>query len=177
MQDPKDHQDQNETVPSFSDPSDPRWSQSPQTAPQPNGSTGSNPYADQPLYAPPGTPQNPYLNQSHSSGQYSQSPYQQQQYPQANYPQPMYQPAGMEPSNVLGIISMVLGIISVVTFGAFLLPQLGAVVCGHISLSKEKTRRGFAISGLVMGYVCLGLGIFMVIGLFAMANMGSSYGW
>ncbi|PQZ90220.1 hypothetical protein CQ018_14585 [Arthrobacter sp. MYb227] len=89
----------------------------------------------------------------------------------------MYQPAAMEASNVLGIISMVLGIISVVTFGAFLLPQLGAIVCGHISLSREKTRRGFAISGLIMGYICLGLGILMVIGLIAVANVGSTYGW
>lgn len=177
MLDPKDQQDQNEAGPSFSDPSDPRWSQRPQVAPQPNAPTGSNPYADQPLYAPPGTPQNPYLQQPKPSGQYSQSHYQQQQHPQANYPQPMYQPVGMEPSNVLGIISMVLGIISVVSLGAFLLPQLGAIVCGHLSLSKEKTRRGFAISGLIMGYICLGLGILFIIGIFALTSMGGAYGW
>lgn len=172
MQDPKDRQGQNGQEPSFSDPSDPRWSQNPRVESPPSGQQGSNPYADQPLYAPPGQPQNPYLNQPKFPNQY-----QQQQYPQENYPQPMYQPAAMEASNVLGIISMVLGIISVVTFGAFLLPQLGAIVCGHISLSREKTRRGFAISGLIMGYICLGLGILMVIGLIAVANVGSTYGW
>lgn len=172
MQDPKDRQDKTEAEPSFSDPSDPRWSQSPKLEPQQSPQQGTTPYADQPLYEPSGAAQNPYLNQPRSSGQYPQ-----QQYPQANYPQPMYQPVGMEPSNVLGIISMVLGIISVVSFGAFLLPQLGAIVCGHISLSKEKTRRGFAISGLIMGYICLGLGLLLVIGIFALGGLGASYGW
>ncbi|MGL3807369.1 DUF4190 domain-containing protein [Paeniglutamicibacter sp. R2-26] len=161
--------------PSFSDPHDPRWSQGATPAPAPGSQPGSlpgpvgNPYGDQPLYAPPGTPQNPYVNQP---------PYPPQGNPQAGHqPQPMYQPPLHQPpmhqpqatgvSNVLGIVSMVAGILGLVTSGMLFLPQLAAVVCGHLSLRRERPHRGFAIAGLVTGYVGLAIGFLAIAGLAA----------
>ncbi len=185
MQDPKDEQNKTEPEPAFSDPTDPRWSQNPyatpaqrptqQPAQQPG--QGTHPYADQPLYAPPGTPQNPYLKQPPYPGQGAGTPgqYPQQPFPQQQYPQPVYQPAAMEQSNVFGIISMVMGIIGLITFGAMMLPQIAAIICGHVSLRREKPRRGFALAGLIMGYLSLGIGLLMFLGLFALAAGGSTF--
>ena len=176
MNDPKDAKNNDGNEPSFSDPHDPRWSQGPsstsvpgnQPAHQPGNQPGpvQNPYQDQPLYAPPGTPRNPYLNQP---------PHAPQENPQAGpYPQPhpMYQPpmnhasmAGV--SNVLGIISMVAGILGLITSGMLFLPQLAAIVCGHLSLRREKPRRGFAIAGLITGYVGLAIGFLIFAGFVA----------
>lgn len=102
----------------------------------------------------------------------------QQQFPPAphhGYPQPAYQPAAMEKSNVFGIISMVAGIVGLITFGSMLLPQIAAIVCGHVSLRKEKPRRGFAVAGLVMGYASLGVGLLAFLGLLALSAVGSMY--
>ena len=69
-----------------------------------------------------------------------------------------------DPSKGLAIASLVMGILSVgLCFG----PLLGipAVICGHIALSKSKKypgqsgARGFAIVGLVTGYI----GIVMIV--------------
>lgn len=165
MQDPRDPNNDDGRDPSFADPHDPRWSQGPAPAPAPGNQPGPerNPYQDQPLYAPPGTPQNPYLNQPPYPGQGTPGP---GAYPQ----QPMHQrptggPAEMEQSNVLGIISMVAGIVGLVTSGMLFLPQLAAIVCGHLSLRREKPRRGFAIAGLVTGYIGLAFGLLLLLGL------------
>ncbi len=70
-------------------------------------------------------------------------------------------------SNVLGIISMVAGILGLVTGGVLFLPQLAAVVCGHLSLRREKPRRGFAIAGLITGYLGLAVGVLVFVGSLA----------
>ena len=184
MNDPKDAKNNDGNEPSFSDPHDPRWSQGPSAVPSPGNQPGSypanppgpyqHPYQNQPLYAPPGTPQNPYLNQpphvpqaNPQAGPYSQ--------PHPMYQQPMNYASAAGASNVLGIISMVAGILGVVTGGALLLPQLAAVVCGHLSLRREKTRRGFAIAGLATGYLVLVGGLLVIVG--AMAAFAGSTGF
>lgn len=141
---------------------------------------GTNPYADQPLYAPEGTAQNPYPGQPPYPGQGNGMPGQYpQQYQQPQYPQqpthPGQRSTAMEGSNVFGIISMVMGIIGLVTFGAMLLPQLAAIVCGHVSLRREKPRRAFALAGLIMGYVSLGIGLLIFLGIFALAAGGVAF--
>ena len=83
------------------------------------------------------------------------------------YQQPMHQPQATGVSNVLGIVSMVAGILGLVTSGMLFLPQLAAVVCGHLSLRRERPHRGFAIAGLVTGYVGLAIGFLVVAGLAA----------
>ncbi|MFF5792756.1 DUF4190 domain-containing protein [Paeniglutamicibacter sp. NPDC012692] len=178
MQDPKDAKNNDGNEPSFADPHDPRWSQGPQATPAPAPAPGNqpfpgrNPYQDQPLYAPPGTPQNPYLNQAPHAPQANPQagPYAQQQ---PMYQQPM-DPASMAGvSNVLGIISMVAGILGLVTGGVLLLPQLAAVVCGHLSLRREKPRRGFAIAGLITGYLVLAGGVLVIAGSLAAVGNAS----
>ena len=186
MQDPKDAKNDDGNEPSFADPHDPRWSQGPQSAsaPAPGNQPGPvrNPYQDQPLYAPPGTPQNPYQNQPlYAPPVTPQNPYQNHapHAPQANpqagpyaqqqpmYQQPMNHTSMAGGSNVLGIISMVAGILGLVTSGMLFLPQLAAIVCGHLSLRREKPFRGFAIAGLITGYVGLAIGFLFFAGFVA----------
>jgi len=68
--------------------------------------------------------------------------------PTQAYPVYAYPPA--PPTNTLAIVSFVL---------AFVV-SLGAVICGHLALGQIKRTgeggRGFAIAGLVLGYVGIG---------------------
>ncbi len=85
-----------------------------------------------------------------------------------------YQAAPQQaPYNVLGIVSFVLSLVGF---------TIVAVILGHISLSQIKRTgergRGFAIAGLVIGYVTLALGILFVIfvvgaGLLAASTSGN----
>lgn len=128
--------------------------------------------------APPTAAGNPYAQGAYGQspyGQppYGQSPYGQPGYSQPSYPQPSYgypQPysyAQPEPKG-LSIASMVCGIAALVGFGFFLLPQIAAVVLGHLGLAREPAGRGFAIAGLVMGYVGLLIAV-VVIAFFVIA--------
>lgn len=78
------------------------------------------------------------------------------------------------PYNVLGIVSFVLSVLGF---------TIVAVILGHISMSQIKRTgergRGFAIAGLVIGYVTLAIGILFIIvivgaGLLA-ASTSSNY--
>ncbi|MCZ2401936.1 DUF4190 domain-containing protein [Paenarthrobacter sp. Z7-10] len=51
---------------------------------------------------------------------------------------------------------MILGIASFVGFGFLILPQIAAVITGHMGLKREQPQgKGFAIAGLVLGYLTL----------------------
>lgn len=98
-------------------------------------------------------------------------------YAQPNpYRQPSYYGVTAEPKG-LSITSMVCGISSVI-LGWFLIPQLAAIITGHLALSREPSGKGMSITGLVLGYLCLlGYGAFwllLVIGLMAYST-GSAY--
>ena len=68
---------------------------------------------------------------------------------------------------VFGIWSLITGILGLCTFGAFLVPEILAIVFGAVSLKNEKSQ-GLAIAGLVCGIIALLLVMFfMVIGIFA----------
>ena len=67
----------------------------------------------------------------------------------------------------MSIIALVLGIVSMVTLGSLFLPQVAAVVLGHLALRREPAGRGMAIAGLVLGYVVIGLGLLFFV-LFAL---------
>jgi len=73
---------------------------------------------------------------------------------------------GPETFNVLAIVSFV---------SAFVI-SLAAVICGHIALSQIKKTgekgRGFAIAGLVLGYVGILAGIITVIVVIALISSG-----
>ncbi|MEO9246966.1 DUF4190 domain-containing protein [Citricoccus nitrophenolicus] len=161
----------------FHDPKHPSWysdaSAPAATPPVPPRSPSQdaaarNPYAEQPLAGPygDGQPQYPI------HGQYPVIANQQQR--QAGSPYPTARPgpgtgAGLgAPVNGMAIAAMVLGIVGVVTGGFLLVPQVLAIILGHLSLNKDRQSRGFAIAGLVMGYLISGfwvLGILGFIGL------------
>jgi hypothetical protein len=74
----------------------------------------------------------------------------------------------------LSIASMVCGIASVL-LGWFLLPQVAAIVTGHLALRREPSGKGMSITGLVLGYLCLlGYGAFWVFVIVAAAMYGSN---
>lgn len=79
-------------------------------------------------------------------------------------PLPPYVPAGQgEPPRgngpgvaalIVGIVALVLAVIPVVSFAAFL-PALAAIVLGIVGLVLQGRRRGTAVAGLVLGGVAL----------------------
>ena len=56
--------------------------------------------------------------------------------------------------------------------GFFLLPQLAAVILGHMALKREPAGKGMAIAGLVMGYV----GIALTVLIFVLIAVGLAVG-
>ena len=129
------------------------------------GESGRTPYAaGQPAYGQPASP-------------YGQpSPYAQPGSPNA-YGQPAYYGAPSAPKS-LSIASMCCGIAALVGFGFFLLPQLAAVILGHLALRREPAGRGMAIAGLVMGYVGIAVTILVLVifGLVIGTARNSGYG-
>ena len=109
------------------------------------GESSRTPYA-------PGQPAQPY-------GQ--PSPYAQPGSPNA-YGQPAYYGVPSAPKT-LSIASMCCGIAALVGFGFFLLPQLAAVILGHLALRREPAGRGMAIAGLVMGYVGIAITVLVLV--------------
>lgn len=74
-----------------------------------------------------------------------------------------YQPPVDKPTNTLAVVSLVFGIASWCVF-----PMLGAIVaivCGHMARSEIRREAGatqgdgFAIAGLLLGYVQLALAV------------------
>jgi len=96
-------------------------------------------------------------------------------------PNPYGQPAyyGMPPAEPKGlsITSMVCGISSVI-LGWFLIPQLAAIITGHLALSREPSGKGMSITGLVLGYLCLlGYGAFWLLFIIGIMAYSTSYGY
>ncbi|NUL44737.1 DUF4190 domain-containing protein [Cellulosimicrobium funkei] len=165
----------------YSDPSAPATPAAPRQAPGHEGAA-RNPYADQPLAGPYGNGQGQYPIQGEypvianpsgqgadghpygprpghtgpwdASGRQAGSPF-----PTAGHPA---QPSG------LAVASMVLGIVGVVTGGFLFVPQILAVILGHVSLRRDRQSRGFAIAGLVMGYLMTGFILLGVLGFMAL---------
>ena len=122
---------------------------------QQNHPNQQNHYPGQPNeYPPQQYPGQPYPPQGYPPQPYAQG------YPgyapaQA-YGQPLYYAPAAEPKG-LSIASMICGIAVYAGFGFFILPQIAAVVLGHMGLAREPGGRGFAIAGLVMGYIGIAL--------------------
>ncbi|RDV10298.1 DUF4190 domain-containing protein [Arthrobacter sp. RT-1] len=120
---------------------------------------GGNPYGQPagayPQQAPYGQPASPY-------GQ-----------PASPYGQPAYYGMPAEPKT-LSIASMVCGIASVI-MGWLLLPQIAAIVTGHMALKREPSGKGMSITGLVLGYLCLlGYGAFWLLLIIGLAYAGTT---
>lgn len=156
----------------------PRGSEAPASPTYDQGQYGQQQYQNQ--YGQPPSPYaqaageqygTPYGQAFNAYGQ-PPSPYAQPATPygQASSPygQPGYYGMPVEPKG-LSIASMVCGIASVI-LGWFLLPQIAAIITGHLALRREPSAKGMSITGLVLGYLCLlGYGAFwlLVIGLAA----------
>jgi Na+/proline symporter len=81
---------------------------------------------------------------------------------QPTQPPDQGQPAGQQPSNGLGLTSMILGIAAiplVCCFGIGFLPGVIAVVLGFLGKKKadsgEATNRGQAMAGLICGAIAV----------------------
>lgn len=127
-------------------PQDPHlWQSQPGGAPQP-------PYSAQ----PPAVPQQPYVY---------------------GYASP-YQPYGVQPIYVQAVphsgvatASLVLGIIGLcIGWCTFGLPSAAAVILGHAGLVETKngqrSGRGAAIAGLILGYLLVIPGVFLAVAVF-----------
>lgn len=122
-------------------------------------------------YGQPGNPYGATYGQPASPYGQGASPYGQPAYGQpAYYGMPAQQPKG------LSIASMVCGIASVIV-GWIMIPQIAAIITGHLALRREPSGKGMSIAGLVLGYLCLlGYGAFwllLIIGL----TYTSTYGY
>ena len=78
------------------------------------------------------------------------------------------QSPGTEPrmSKTLSLISMITGIVGVVFFGFLAISSIAAIVLGFLGRKREPEARAFWLTGLITGFV--GLGIFIVGGLFVL---------
>lgn len=145
---PPSYQSQSYQSPSYQSPGAPDYGQPAGPDGTPNASSG--PYYGAPEYGQPGSAYNAYG-------------------------QPIYYPLPPEPKG-LSIASLCCGIAVYLGFGFFILPQVAAVVLGHLALRREPSGRGMAIAGLVLGYVGVAITI-LVIGLLAALGFGAaSYG-
>jgi hypothetical protein len=140
---------------------------------QPESGTPSG--SEPPRFAPPYGSGIPSYSQPPSPYSQQPGPYIQQPGP---YAQPGYYGMPAEPKT-LSIASMVCGIASVI-MGWLLLPQIAAIITGHMALRREPSGKGMSITGLVLGYLCLlGYGAFwllVIIGLaIASSNSGPTY--
>lgn len=125
------------------------YGQQPYGAPgQPYAQPGQQPYGAPAQYGQPGGPYNAYGQ----PGYYSMPP---------------------EPKS-LSIASMCCGIAAMIGFGFFLLPQVAAVILGHMALQREPSGKGMAIAGLVMGYLGIALAVLVIV-IIAIAAGSAGY--
>ncbi len=121
------------------------------------------PHQPGPYNQPPG---------SYQPGPYNQpGPYSQGGIP---YSQPGYY--GVPEPKTLSIASMVCGIASVI-MGFLLLPQIAAIITGHMALKREPSGKGMSITGLVLGYLCLlGYGALWLLAIIGLAVASTTTG-
>lgn len=145
------------------------------------------PYGNQPVassYGPP--PPEAYQNPTGATYPVGQAPY---QYPTpGGYGAPLngYNPYAAvvpKPMNTLSLWSMISGIAGILTAGAGigLLGLVAAIILGHLGLNKDKANpgvyngRGFAIAGLIIGYVCVGFSLLIILLVFGSSALLGSY--
>ncbi|MGY2744304.1 DUF4190 domain-containing protein [Pseudarthrobacter sp. O4] len=145
----------------------------------------SDPGYGQPQGQPYGAPGQPYGAPGQPGGPYNAygqpgGPYNAYGQPGASYNaygQPGYYGMPPEPKG-LSVASLCCGIAVFVGFGFFILPQIAAVILGHLALTREPSGRGMAVAGLVLGYVGIALTILVIVILAAVFGSArySGYG-
>ncbi|MFK3678982.1 DUF4190 domain-containing protein [Microbacterium sp. NPDC090218] len=119
----------------------------------------------QPGYAPP--PAQPGYGVAPAQPVYAAAPVQPGYAP---YAASAYPAAAPRPTSTLAITSLICGLAGIVLFWAVipLLASIAAVITGHMALGQTKRDpgiggRGLAITGLILGYVVVGIGGFVLI--------------
>lgn len=158
----------------FHDPHHPSWYSGGRDSSSGSGSSAANSSTGS---AEPQAQQAPLANPYEAQGQY---PGYGTGYPPVAQPPQVYGydartpvPGQRPGASGLSIASMICRIAGLVSFGAFFVPQILAVVFGHIGLRQDRERgqpAGFAMAGLTTGY--LGLALIAVIWLFI---LGASF--
>jgi hypothetical protein len=127
--------------------------------------------------APYAGPAGPY---GQAAGLYGQppGPYGPPAYGQAAYyGQPDYYGMPAQQTKGLSIASMVCGVSSVL-LGWFMIPQIAAIITGHLALRREPSGKGMSITGLVLGYLCLlGYGAVWLLLIIALMSYRGTYGY
>jgi hypothetical protein len=91
--------------------------------------------------------------------------------PPVDYSAPTYQPAyygAPQAPRGLSIASMVTGIVGVflsLFYGFGLLPSLAGVITGHIARKRQPEAKGMWLTGLICGYIGLGLSLLWIVGI------------
>ena len=106
----------------------------------------------QPQTSPPVQPQTPPPVQSQTP-----PPVQPQTPPpvQPQTPPPVQQAEEPKKHSGLSIASLVLGIVGLVSCGAFMVPEVLAIVFGLVGIKDKKHKRGMAIAGTILGVVSI----------------------
>ncbi len=167
--------------PPFSDPHDPRWYSDPGMR-GPGASGTAEPAGQGPggAHAAGNAPQatSPYPFGGADAGR--GFPDGGQEFGSTSYRQPGTHPYGYrapygpaEPRG-LSIAALILGSAAVFTGGLLILPQLLAVVFGHLALRREPAGRPLALTGLIMGYVMLLVGLLLVVGFILLVALGTA---
>jgi hypothetical protein len=147
-------------TPPFNDPRHPGWY--------------TDPYAKKPeQQGPPpdpgfppasyGAPQGPPAQQAPGYGTYGGP----------GYAQPYFAP-GPPRKRALSIAAVACGVVSLMTVGVFFIPQVLAIVFGHLGLRREPAGRALALAGLVMGYVVAGVWVVLLFFIALGAAMGTT---
>lgn len=99
-------------------------------------------------------------------------PYQPAPYQQGPYIQP-------GPPSGLSIASMVVGLVSLFLslFGSGLLPGIAAVITGHLASRRQPHAKGFWLTGIITGYVSIGIGLIVVAFWVVIFAVGAASGW
>ena len=157
--------------PPFNDPHDPRWYSDPASRGAGTQGTGSH-AAGSPPVGPAGAVPPPLdygTGQAHSPRDGGR-PYGSPGYGGPVSPTfgPLYSQqygayAPAEPRG-LSIAALALGAAAVFTGGVLLIPQILAVVFGHIALRREPAGKPLALTGLIMGYVMLLASVIVIVG-------------
>ncbi|NKX55111.1 DUF4190 domain-containing protein [Arthrobacter sp. E918] len=130
---------EHDNTPPFNDPTHPAWYTDP-SAKQP----------ERPLPPPgPGAAPGPY---GYQPGYGMQQPPGYGTYGTPGYGQPGYG-LGQPAARGLSVAALVCGLVSMVTIGLFFIPQILAIVFGHLALRREPAGRTMALAGLIMGYI------------------------
>jgi hypothetical protein len=97
--------------------------------------------------------------------------------PMAQGWQQAWQAPAMQRTNSMATAAMVLGLLEFVTMGLTAIP---AIICGHIARGQIRRTAeqgdGMAVTGLVLGYLAIALGVVITLGAVVVASRSGTAG-